>query len=93
MVKAELRMAQSMQLAEREVRVLPILVEDCKIPLSLRDVCWADFRSGYEIGLSQLLRRLVPWDLRRITRLLQRTRKLRFLTAEQQRRCAAGKSH
>ena len=62
-VRKELRMAQARQLAEREIRVLPIVIEDCEIPLSLLDVCWADFRSTYNVGLEQLLRRLTPWAI------------------------------
>lgn len=62
-VRLELEMAHSKELAENKIRVLPILIEECTIPLSLHGVCQIDFRSGYENGFSQLLRRLAPWAM------------------------------
>ena len=40
--------------------MLPILIEDCEVPLFLRDKVYADFRIDYETGLHTLLKRLNP---------------------------------
>jgi hypothetical protein len=57
-VKKELRMAQTRELAEHQIRVLPIIASPCAVPLSLRDTVWADFSTDYDAGLRNLLRRL-----------------------------------
>lgn len=57
-VKKELRMAQTQELAEHQIRVLPIVASPCVVPLSLRDTVWADFSVDYQVGLKSLLRRL-----------------------------------
>jgi predicted nucleotide-binding protein len=54
-VREELNAALLRQLEERRVFVLPILAQDCQIPLLLRDKKYADFRTSYDEGLSQLL--------------------------------------
>jgi TIR domain len=43
------------ELEERRVVVLPVLLEECEIPLFLRDKKYADFRRGFDHGLSDLL--------------------------------------
>lgn len=43
------------ELEERRVVVLPVLLEDCPIPLFLRDKLYADFRHNFEDGLSSIL--------------------------------------
>jgi hypothetical protein len=43
------------ELEERRVLVLPVLVEDCKIPLFLRDKLYADFRTDFDSGLQTIL--------------------------------------
>jgi hypothetical protein len=40
------------ELEEKKVIVLPVLLEDCKIPLFLREKMYADFRSSFDKGLS-----------------------------------------
>lgn len=57
-VTKELRMAQIQELADRNIRVLPILARECQVPLSLRDILWADFTGDYDSGLKAVLRRL-----------------------------------
>ena len=59
-VKEELRMAQILNLSQRDVKILPILFEYCEVPLSLRGLFWADFTQDYDAGLSKILRRLLP---------------------------------
>ena len=54
-VQKELNAALAKELEERQVVVLPLLIEDCDIPVFLRDKKWADFRSDYGYGLKQLL--------------------------------------
>lgn len=59
-VKKELNTALIIELEKKQVFVLPILLEDCDVPIFLRDKVFADFRNEYIQGLSSLLRRLVP---------------------------------
>jgi hypothetical protein len=59
-VQRELGSALMNQLsAERGITVLPLLLADCEIPVLLREVKWADFRSDYQSGLHELLRTLL----------------------------------
>lgn len=53
--KKELTAGLIRELDEKRVVVLPVLVEDCEIPLFLRDKMFADFRSNYDHGLRQVL--------------------------------------
>ena len=39
------------QLSTTDVRILPILLEDCEIPIILKDIKYADFRESYHDGL------------------------------------------
>jgi hypothetical protein len=43
------------ELEEKRVVVLPIRIEDCDIPLFLREKKYADFRTNFEEGLDQVL--------------------------------------
>jgi len=54
-VTRELNSSLMRQLADEGVQVLPILVENCKIPPLLADVKYADFRNSFDRGLSDLL--------------------------------------
>lgn len=55
-VQRELGSALMKQLsAERGIRVLPLLISDCEIPILIREIKWADFRTDYENGLKELL--------------------------------------
>ena len=42
-VQVELQMAMNRELSDKQVRVLPILIEKCEIPMFLRDKLYADF--------------------------------------------------
>ena len=44
------------ELEEKRVVVMPVLLEDCDIPLFLRDKKYADFRSDFDTGLADLLK-------------------------------------
>ena len=59
-VEKELNAALSEELEKKQVFVLPILIEDCEIPLFLKDKLFADFRKDYNSGLNSLLKRLIP---------------------------------
>ncbi|MCC5581865.1 toll/interleukin-1 receptor domain-containing protein [Microtetraspora sp. AC03309] len=43
------------ELDERQVIVLPVLIEDCMIPIFLRDKLYADFRHNFDDGLNAVL--------------------------------------
>jgi hypothetical protein len=64
-VQQELNAALDKELKQRQVFVLPLLIEDCNIPTFLRDKKWADFRVDYRHGLKQLLNRLAAKKRRR----------------------------
>lgn len=58
-VQKELRAAQARELRDKNVFVLPIIIDDCEIPLFLMDKLYADFRESYEHGLEVLLKRVL----------------------------------
>lgn len=53
--KKELSAGLVRELEEKRVVVLPILIEDCDIPVFLRDKLHADFRTSFEDGLNVTL--------------------------------------
>jgi hypothetical protein len=60
-VQQELEQALTNQLAEKKIRVLPLLLEHCDIPPFLRGKKYADFTSqsiGYEAGFASVLKAL-----------------------------------
>ena len=48
------------EIAKRKVMVLPVVVDNCSIPVLLRPKKYADFRSDYEIGLIAIEKSLEP---------------------------------
>jgi hypothetical protein len=54
-VRKELNTALMRELQERRVVVLPILLEECDVPLLLRDKKYADFTKNYTDGLNALM--------------------------------------
>jgi hypothetical protein len=54
-VQNEINAAMTIELEKKEVFILPILIDDCKIPILLRDKLYADFRKSYTIGIKSLL--------------------------------------
>lgn len=54
-VKEELNAALMQQVAQGGTFVLPVLLEDCEAPPLLKHRRYADFRSNYDHGLSELL--------------------------------------
>lgn len=57
-VQKELSLAMSKEIAGRKVTVLPLLIEKCQLPGSLRDKLYADFteQGNYEAEYQKLLR-------------------------------------
>lgn len=53
--KKELTAGLFRELDEKRVVVVPVLLEDCKIPLFLRDKMYADFRTDFDSGMHSLL--------------------------------------
>ena len=56
--KKELRSGLVRELEEKSVLVIPIVLDDCKIPLFLREKLWVDFRKNKDEQLAFLLRSL-----------------------------------
>ncbi len=59
-VRRELNAGLMRELELKSVFVLPIRIDDSEIPVLLRDKRYADFRRGYECGLEELLRAVIP---------------------------------
>ena len=59
-VRREVAIAMDEEIAQKTVKVLPLLLEDCDLPAFLKGKVYADFRSsdGYPRALHQVLRRL-----------------------------------
>lgn len=46
------------EISEQKIKVIPILLEDCKIPRFLKIKKYVDFREEYDIGINELVRAL-----------------------------------
>jgi hypothetical protein len=53
--KRELSAGLMRELSEKRVLVLPVLIEECDVPLLLADKLYADFRCDFDEGLAQIL--------------------------------------
>jgi hypothetical protein len=54
-VTEELRLAVAEESKGGEIAILPILIDDCEIPTSLKDRLYADFRHDFDFGLKQII--------------------------------------
>ncbi len=54
-VKKELNAALIREVDDKKITILPILIDDCKIPLFLREKLYADFREDFDTGLKKIL--------------------------------------
>lgn len=54
-VQRELNSVLTRQLAGHQIAVVPILIEECEIPLSIRDIKYIDMRESFEEGFLELL--------------------------------------
>jgi len=59
-VERELNAAMVRELETKEVFVLPLLIDDCDLPIFLRDKLYADFRESFEDGLAALVESVAP---------------------------------
>ena len=46
------------EIEEKKVHVIPILIDNCKIPTFLKEKMYADFRTDFTAGLKLLIRSL-----------------------------------
>lgn len=53
--RKELNSGLMRELGEKRVIVLPVVIDDCEIPLFLREKMYADFRADFDIGLKAIL--------------------------------------
>jgi hypothetical protein len=53
--KKELSAGLIRELEEKRVVVIPVLIEDCAVPMFLRDKRYADFRTDFAKGLGEIL--------------------------------------
>ena len=60
--KREITSALMLELERKRIVLLPILIEDCDIPLFLRDKYYADFRHSFDAGLETVLESLSNMD-------------------------------
>lgn len=60
--RKEVSSALIRELDERNSILLPIVIDDCDIPLFLRDKMWADFRSDPDGALAKLCRALARFN-------------------------------
>lgn len=80
-VQKELQMAMNEEIHGKKIRVLPILLEKCEIPVFLKDKVFADFTNPADFGnsLSQLLSAM--GIAKRIPRTLRVSRKQKLITS------------
>jgi hypothetical protein len=60
-VQRELNSALVRETDDKKLRIVPILLKDCTIPILVRAKHYADFRTSYSSGLLQLLDALREW--------------------------------
>ena len=53
-VKREMTAGLLREVEEKRAIILPVLLEDCKLPLFVRDKFYADFRSDFSFGFRQI---------------------------------------
>lgn len=53
--KKELSVGLTRELEEKRVVVIPVVIDDCKIPAFLRDKYYADFRKSFRDGLNKVI--------------------------------------
>jgi hypothetical protein len=57
-VREELNAAKMREINKRNVFILPILLDDCRIPILISDKKYADMRNSYRKGMADLLKTL-----------------------------------
>ena len=61
-VQKELEIALARQIADKHIKVIPCLLDDCEIPVFLEPIAYADFRHSFEHGLHELLSGITKVD-------------------------------
>lgn len=56
--KREISTGLMREIEEKRAIILPVLIEDCKIPLLIRDKLYADFRQDFKSGLNSVINSL-----------------------------------
>ncbi|WAC11764.1 toll/interleukin-1 receptor domain-containing protein [Dyadobacter pollutisoli] len=56
--KKELNSGLMREIEERKVHIIPIIIDDCKVPVFLREKVYADFRKEFKDGFDELIRPL-----------------------------------
>lgn len=56
--KKELNSGLMREIEEKKVHVIPIVIDNCKIPIFLKEKLFADFRTNFDHGLRELIRPL-----------------------------------
>ena len=59
-VREELNTMMMRKLSEHGIRILPVLISDCEVPLPLLQLRYADFRRDFAKGISDVLDSLLP---------------------------------
>ena len=54
-VKAELNIAKVRQIQFKDIKIIPVLIEDCEVPDLIIDSVYVDFRQDYKKGLNTLI--------------------------------------
>lgn len=54
-VEREINASLVRELEEKSLSILPLIIDDCKLPLFLRDKLYADFRSDFDSGVKLVL--------------------------------------
>lgn len=62
-VKEELNAAKMKEIETTEVVILPLLFEECQIPLTLRDKHYANFTRDFDSGTRELIQQLFPSNI------------------------------
>lgn len=59
-VKREITAGLLREIESLKVMILPVVIDDCKLPLLIRDKLYADFRGDFDVGLKKLLSVVLP---------------------------------
>jgi hypothetical protein len=54
-VRRELSSTLMRQLSQEQIKILPVMIETCDLPVLIADIKYADFRTSFDAGLQELL--------------------------------------
>ena len=66
-VQKEIALAVTNEISRNNTKVIPVVIDDCKIPLSLSDKLYADFRGSYYDNLADVISAIYDDESRRIS--------------------------